>query len=218
MPSKHPRVDIDGRGNVRPICRKSKNTNDGVAPLSWPPDHCAEEVFRWQKAVPLTRRSTVARTGRSLDWRRTVVSPDTGTSPPVGATHASPLQRRSGPGLNYLSAAQTSGTLRRAGRRRGSIWPANWRATVASTPFPPPRAPRCAAQLVHVPFVGAGWPGCRECGRLQESRTIRVLDPWQASSTGYSSIARAPGGRRGRTILRNCSHQPWRNANISEPQ
>ena len=67
-----------------------------VAPLSWTPDHCAEEVSRWQKAVPLMHRSTVARTGRSLDWRRTAVSPDTGTSPAVRATHASPL----------LSAAQ----------------------------------------------------------------------------------------------------------------
>ena len=71
------------------------------------PDHCAEEVSRWQKDVPLTRRSTVARTGRSLDWRRTAVSPNTGTSPAVGATHAPPLPRRSGPGLNYLSGAQT---------------------------------------------------------------------------------------------------------------
>ena len=40
-----------------------------------------------------------------MDWRRTAVSPNTGTSPAVGATHVSPLPRRSGPGLNYLSAA-----------------------------------------------------------------------------------------------------------------
>ena len=33
----------------------------GVAPLSWTPDHCAEEVSRWQKDVPPTRRSTGAR-------------------------------------------------------------------------------------------------------------------------------------------------------------
>ena len=51
---------------------------------------------------PYARRSTVARTGRSLDWRRTAVQT---RGPQVGATHASPLQRRSGPG--YLAAAQT---------------------------------------------------------------------------------------------------------------
>ena len=33
---------------------------------------------------PPYARSTGARTGRSLDWRRTAVSPNTGTSPNTG--------------------------------------------------------------------------------------------------------------------------------------
>ena len=33
----------------------------GVAPFSWTPDHCAEEVSGWQKDMRRTRRSTVAR-------------------------------------------------------------------------------------------------------------------------------------------------------------
>ena len=57
---------------------------------------------------------------------RTAVSPNTGTSPTVGATHASPLPRRSGTGLNYLSAAQTPGRSpggvgAALGRRSGGV-------------------------------------------------------------------------------------------------
>ena len=168
-----------------------------VAPLTIVQRRCPDG----RKTSPLTRRSTGARTGRSLDWRRTAVSPNTGTSPTVGATHASPLRRRSGPGLNYHSAAQTPS-------RRWTLGAPISEPSGRSS-CPRRRGSSCSSS------PRSRWCGASASGRSEASSRSRSTGRWRTTSarstlsTSGSSGSRS-GSRRSPPSSASPSGSRWR--------
>ena len=68
------------RREKRPSSPAPRSRCAGVAPISWTPDHCAEEVSGWQKDERRTRRST----GATPPWA--ISAPTTSSTSPAAAT------------------------------------------------------------------------------------------------------------------------------------